>query len=251
MIRLNATTFLLIAASLTSQLFAQTPADANPSPAEPATAAADAKPEIEQISENEYRIGKVVINKKTRQLKLPAAVHMDKDIIEYVLITNLGKAHEALLITDIKPSNLNIGFKLLSYPESNDLFRQPNPDGSLGTEYYQVDEKIKQQARIQLAIEWADAEGKTQSAPLSSWIANTATKQRMPETPWVYNGSEVFQGNFSADIYGDILSIQPDVNCIANYTGDDRETAEWEPHSKVPKPGTEVTVIISPLKLTK
>ena len=56
--------------------------------------AADAlkKPEIKQLNANEYQIGKVKLNKKTREITFGAGVNLVDRPLEYLLVNGKGKS---------------------------------------------------------------------------------------------------------------------------------------------------------------
>ncbi|MDC0088305.1 YdjY domain-containing protein [Akkermansiaceae bacterium] len=192
-----------------------------------------AHPLVKQISETKYKIGKVHLDKATREITFPATTHVtdSETVIEYILTHSTGeKTHETLLTTDVQPIQINLAFKLLNYPESQGLLI-PNT-------------KLDLAARFSIHV---SHEGK--NTPITSWLQHRDTRKPMPLTPWVYNGSFITRKRFMAEFNGNIFSIISEPSSLGNYAGEDREDDTlWFPSSRTPKPGTQVTVTIKPWK---
>ena len=80
---------------------------------------------VKKISATIYQVGKVTLNKETREISMPAHTNITdpETIIEYLLVHFNGeKIHESLLTTEADPTHINIAFKLLDYQESLELF---------------------------------------------------------------------------------------------------------------------------------
>ena len=204
---------------------------------------------VKKISLNTYQIGKVILNKETREISMPAHTNITdpKTIIEYLLVHYNGeKIHESLLTTEADPTHINIAFKLLNYQESLELFRERKADGSISDQYTVVAEDIKKAARFSVYITWKD--GITEKTiPVTQWVYNQASKKNMPATPWIYNGSYIYEKKFDAKLSGSIITIIPNIGAIANYSGDDRDDDNlWSPSANTPEEGTPVKVTLKP-----
>ena len=189
---------------------------------------------IQKISDSQYQIGLVTLDKSTRQISFPASVHISdtETIIEYLITHSTGeKVHETLLITEAEPTHINLAFKLLSYPESQELFRN--------------DSEPLEESKLAIEI---TIESKT--TPITSWLQHRVTKKPMPNTPWIYNGSYISKKQFMAQTNGNIFSILTEPSSIGNYAGDDRaDDTLWFPSARIPETGSEVTVTVKPWKL--
>ncbi|MFT5857369.1 MAG: hypothetical protein ACI8XO_004630, partial [Verrucomicrobiales bacterium] len=72
-----------------------------------------------KIEGDEYRFGDIFFNKKTREIRFAAEVIQDEVVLEYAIVHALiGKVHESLLATEIRPIDLQIVMKLLRYKDS-------------------------------------------------------------------------------------------------------------------------------------
>lgn len=211
----------------------------------------DAKPLVKKLENGDYQIGKIIFNRDKRSITIPAKTnitHQDT-FLEYLLVHFNGeKVHEALLVTEAAPTNLNIALKLLNYKESPELFRVAKEDGTPSDEYPEVPESIRHAARFSIDITWKD-KGVERTRPITHWLEHSGTKKHMPDTAWVYNGSYVHNQKFKAQLSGSMVTIFPDPGAIANYPGDDRDDDTiWVPGAKVPREGTDVRLTIKPWK---
>jgi hypothetical protein len=230
--------------------------EAERAPVEPKTLPApdqkveEAEPAVKELDAERLQVGEIIFNRKTREIRFPASVNMrDGEILEYAIVHQNGKVHEALLVTNISATELNLAFKLLRYKASPEFYAAFEEDGSLSNRFPQVPQDVKDAARIDIAVEWQE-EGKTRTAKLHEWISHGTTGESMPADPWVYGGSMFYSGSFLAQSTGDIAAIFITNASLINYSGKDNKSDEvWFPFPKrVPPEGTKVSVIISPFK---
>lgn len=227
------------------------PAKPAPEPAKPATAPAKpkpepAKPQIEKLSEGRYRIGTVTMDQKTREIRFPTKVNMSEGLLEYLVCLQQGKIHEALLITEITPTHLSLAFTLLRYPTSNELFSTLDETGHMTGLYPDVPLAVKAGARIAIEVEWND-NGTTRRNPINEWLQQSAKNTAMVAGPWLYTGSEFYEGKFVPEMTGDIAAIRIDPGAMINYPGPDNDDNVWYGYPKrIPPKATPVTVIITP-----
>jgi hypothetical protein len=208
-------------------------------------------PSVVKLSETKYQIGAVTFDHKTREIRFPAKVNMEEGLIEYLIVLAQGKVHEALLITEISPTHLNLAFSLLRFTASRELFVIPDEDGRLTDKYPDVPAAIKAGARIAIDVEWDD-QGRTRRVPINDWIQHAVKTTAMDAGPWVYSGSDFNEGKYIPEMTGDIASILVSPAAIVNYPGtDNQDDTAWVAFPKrVPPPETNVTVIIAPYSNT-
>lgn len=210
------------------------------------------QPAVEKIDGNRYRIGKITIDKKTREIRFPAKVNMIEGLLEFLVVHENGKVHESLLATDISPTQLNLAFTLLSYRASQELYPLPNGTGGVSNKFPDVPAEVKESARIKIEFEWSE-DGKSRKASANEWIQHAVkTSETMPSGAWVYGGSGFQDGKFNAEVTGDIIAIFLSQAAMINYPGTDNQDDEvWVPYPKrVPEIGTNVTVVITPFSKT-
>lgn len=205
------------------------------------------KPEIKQLNANEYQIGKVSLNKKTREITFGAGVNLVDRPLEYLLVNTKGKVHEALFLTDISPLNLNIAMKLIGYKGSKELFEIVDEDYLPTGKFHEVPDEIKKAARLDILVQW-EADGKTNTVPINDLIIHSITTKPMAPGPWLYHGSYMHEGQFKAEVNGDIFSIIPRQPPLVSYPGKDNLNDDvWFTHPKrMPGEGTVVKIILKP-----
>ena len=213
----------------------------------PEKAVESVKPVMEKLDASHYRIGKVIFDQKTREIRFPAKVSDPNMRLEYLIVQEKGKLYESLLFTDISPTHLNLAFTLLRYPASRELYALPTKSGGLPIKFPVVPDDIKAGARVSISVEWKE-EGKIRHVSVNEWIRHAVKTTAMPEGPWVYGGSEFHDGKFDPETTGDIVAIMTVRSALVIYPGQENQNGEeWWPFLKrLPPPDTEVTVIIDP-----
>ncbi|MGE9267800.1 MAG: YdjY domain-containing protein [Verrucomicrobiales bacterium] len=204
-------------------------------------------PPIQQLNEHEFQVGKVRIDKRSRAISFPGAINMNKGLLEYGIVHLNGKIHEALVVTDISPFNLNIAFKLLRYPASDELFEivdeKFNPTGK----FPEPAPEVRQGARIDIALTW-QADGRENRRLMNELVYHTTLERPMPPGPWLYTGSYMLENRYKAEVSGDISAIFLAQPAMINYPGEDRVNDDvWIVNEKhCPPVDTPVTVTITP-----
>lgn len=208
-----------------------------------------AKPSVEKIDATRFRIGQVTFDSRTREIRFPASINMNKDLLEFLIVHKNGKVHESLLKTDISPTDLNIAFSLLRYKPSPELYAEPSSPDDPSGKFPAVPEDVKNASRVTIEVEWDDA-GTIRKVPLNEWVQHASTGSAMPAGPWVYGGSEITENGFAAERTGDIAAIFLSRAALLNYPGkDNQDDTVWFVYPKrVPALDFPVTVIISPYK---
>ncbi|MES2996558.1 MAG: YdjY domain-containing protein [Verrucomicrobiota bacterium] len=204
---------------------------------------------VEQVDTARFRIGAVVFDKSTREIRIPAVVNMTEGLLEFVLVHEKGKVHESLLSTRASPIHLNVAFKLLRYPPSPELHPLPSPSGGKEPKFPEVTGPVKAGARLLLRVEWNE-NGRARACPVTDWVQHIARTTVMPPTHWIYGGSEIHDGKFAAEVTGDIIDIYNTNSALIHYPGEgNRDDTLWQSFGKrVPPVGTPVTLVITPAK---
>lgn len=207
------------------------------------------KPKVEQIDANRYRIGEVIIDKKTREIRFPAVVNLREGLLEFIVVHTNGKLHESLFATDVSPTDLNVAFKLLRYEASKELYRIPKEPGVLSGNFYDEPERIRAASRISISVEY-EKDGATKSVPVHEWIRHETTANAMLPTPWIYGGGEFYDNQFVPEQTGDIAAIFITNGALINYSGEDNFNDDvWTTLTeRVPEDGTKVTIVFAPYK---
>lgn len=202
---------------------------------------------FKKINQSEYELDGIVLNQDTREIRFPAEINMVEGLLEYLIVHENGAVHESLFKTSISPLHLNLALTLLRFKPSKELYTPPRDVSPVPPEYL-PSEEVKKAARLEIDVEYRKDE-KVIRVPTTQFIAHDI-KQIMPSSVWVYGGSDFYEGKYIPESNGEIAAIYNSSTCIINFAGEDRDNDEvWSVHSeKTPPLGTEVTIIIRPLK---
>jgi len=205
----------------------------------------DEKPVMTEISENKLQIGKLVLDKKEKEITFSATLGNPDSIIEYLLVNDFGKVHEALFVTEVRPFDLNLALKLLGYKESKELFRVIGEDFMPTELFHDENEDVKIAARFDLFASWNEGD-KTKKIHANELILNSISKKHAKVLPYIYGGSYLLEGRLKSQMSGDIIAIYTDRGAIANFSNEGREDDTiWFPNIKrLPKDSTPITLTI-------
>jgi hypothetical protein len=205
-------------------------------------APAGAGPEIVRLSATRSRLGLIEFDHGSREITIPAEINMVRGLLEYALVGEKGKLHEALLSTKARVFDLNIVLLLLNYQPDEQWFVPPAKPKPLAAS--------KPAARLEIFVRWKEAgSGSVTTARLDEWITDIATKKPAAPAPWVYTGSHLNEEKqFAAEVDGSFVALYHDARALINSPREGADNDEqWAPAPTVPPKGTPVTVVIRPL----
>jgi len=192
---------VLLFGALVTDATAQAPAVASA----PAPAPAAAAPEMKPLGGERYQIGNIVVDRKARQMTIPARVHIVDKPLEYLLTTRGGmKEYESLLETDVTGTELNLACILLG------LERDKTQDP-----YLQFSQKRISGSRVDIMLRRKDG-ARTTSVPAADVLFDSGQKAPEP-VEWVYTGSLKHvqdDDRFGADVTGTLIGFVHDPNTI-------------------------------------
>ena len=157
-----------------------------------------------KVSDEEYRLGKLSFNPKTREIWFPCRVNQNEVVLEFAICDEFrGKLHESLLSTKVTPFEIQIAMKLLRWePSGRDIYRKFNEQGRpIGVL------KDDGKGRMAILIRHKGKEGKEITEPLGNWVHNATTKEVVGPGSWTYTGSKVVDGYFLAAEDGAIAAV--------------------------------------------
>jgi hypothetical protein len=223
------------------------PAAASPSvpaplPVESSIAVLSNSP-VQMLAPDIFQVGKVTLDKKQRAVSFPAWLNKDQGLMEYFLVTTYGKTHESILKTEAQPYHIHLAMLLLGATGAEPDFTNgiPPPPGFIVNPSKQVLPGDK----ITLEVRWTE-DGKEIRRPASELISNEQTHSTADPAHWLYNGSEIADGRFYAQIDGSLISLVTDPVALVNYTGAGHDNDQiWVPNTnKLPSAATPLQVII-------
>ncbi len=195
---------------------------------------------IERVDDNRLRIGLATLDRKTRTVRFPATVNMTQGPVEYAVVMESGKRHEAVFVTRTSARDIHLAMLLLNAKPGLPV---PAADGSL---------TIPSGATVRATVEW-ETNGPPKSHPLPALIAlahaepGQPTGRTLPDRPWLYQGSGFDAGGFQAQREGSLISLIGDATALVANPGMDRANDDIHvPNATLlPRPGMPVTIILS------
>lgn len=210
--------------------------------AEPA-APEPSQPDIIRLSANRSRLGVIEFDPASREITVPAEVNMVKGMLEYALVGEKGKLHEALLSTKARAFDLNIVLLLLNFKPDEHWFVPPAKPKPL--------EDARPEARLEILVRWKDpAGGGAKIARLDEWISDLTTQKPAASAPWIYTGSHLNEEKrFAAEVDGSIVALYHDARALLNSPREGADNDEqWAPAAGIPPKGTPVTLVMRPAR---
>jgi hypothetical protein len=171
---------------------------------------------IQMLSPDIFQVGKVVLNKRQRTVSFPAVLDKTEGLMEYFLVTTYGKTHESILKTEAEPYHIHLAMLLLGATGSpqnstNGIPPPPGPIINPSTNALGGD-------KISVEVSWM-VDGKEIHRPATDLISCQQTNFPPDPAQWVYNGSEIADGRFYAQLDGSLISLVTDPVALVNYTG--------------------------------
>ncbi|MBT3913342.1 MAG: hypothetical protein HOF22_09125 [Verrucomicrobia bacterium] len=161
---------------------------------------AELKERVKQAGPGMYRVGDVTVDAKLGVAAFPAKVNQLVGLIEYALVTEIGKVHESFLSTKVRPSDIHAAMLLLGAKSPRAVTIE------LG---WKVDDKWVRKPMLNFIAQY----------PLetSSERNDKVTVKSFDITShdWKWTGSHIQNGKIAADLSGSILSLQPDIDALA------------------------------------
>ncbi|MFM2169561.1 MAG: hypothetical protein RIS79_3932 [Verrucomicrobiota bacterium] len=162
---------------------------------------------------DELQIGLVTLHKKRRMISFPAQVAEKERALEYALVHETGKTHEALLSTAAAVADVHLAALLL--------------------------DAVGQSPQIE--VTWRKHGGEARM-PLNEMIG---LKEGTLDAVWRYNGSEFIHSGFAASREGSLVALLNDPSALVNHPAagalmnDDLFFAQ---RARLPPEGVQVTV---------
>ncbi len=165
-------------------------------------------PDMEQLGDDRYRIGSILVNQKTKSFTVPGKILHLKDALEYLAVSpNAHKEYESLLELTVSPSEFNLACILIGLDQEQSV--KP---------LYQFDTKELQGQALEISVSWQQ-DGKTVS--VSGANAMTAGEEVFDNDDWVYMGSEMSHDGkqFMADVGGTLIGFVHDPWSVIEHRG--------------------------------
>ena len=198
----------------------------------------------------------IAVDAKAQTITIQAVMNQPPDPIEYLLIHKRGKRHEAVFITNSKPSVLNAAFLLLGFaPGKNATAKEKSPPPTLEEIEKGADPMIvtpPQGQQFWITVSWKDAAGKPVEYCVEDLLVDLQAEDVVKNNEWIYLGGRMAQlyknepEVFVADFEGNIISscyMSPDNHLATMRHERARSDQNWWITKKCPEPGTEVEIV--------
>lgn len=229
-------------------LFAQEPAPAPSPPAKPQDPA-QAKEQLLAALQKEG----IQLDLQAKTVTVPAVVNQPADPLEYLLIHKRGKKHEALCVTEVKPSLLNAALLLLGFQEGKNVgYQQKDP--------MPTEEQIRDGAPIYdviapkgmpvwMTVSWKEAGGNEVRVPIEDLLVDLTACGPVTDASFVFLGgcmAPIYRDQapvFVADFEGNLVSncyLVPENHLVTIVHERAPDDQNWWIADRTPPPGTEV-----------
>ena len=223
--------FCLVGLSVVGQ---QVPSDGNATEKE-------TPPKVERVAKGIYRVEKVLLDKNRNLISFPAITNQVNGLIEYGIVHENGKTHEALFRTKVRPIRLQ--FVLL-------LAKHKPAKGFVENLWQEKPKPMDVSAhKLGIFVSW-DFNGSKGNAPLESLALNEKEDQPIEPRSFVFTGSKFVGKSFQAESTGSILAVYADDTAMINCADHDSNNDDVWYANKKTLPPLETPVVIT-LQLPK
>lgn len=212
----------------------------------------EAKKLVKQTGPGLFELGGIQINAATREVRVPCNVLHQKLPIEYALCHEAGeKVHETILQTSVRPLHLQLALLLANYqPATAGLLEKLDPKEERPYRDADTQPATPGANRLKIECEWKEGEA-VKKRPLADFIQDV-DKRKVPADldTWIFNGSQIDETGFVAEMTGSIISVYVDRNAVINSAakGNHRDDLWISLPDNIPAEETKVTLIITPAK---
>lgn len=203
----------------------------------------------------------IVVDAKQHTVTIPAAVNRQQDPIEYLLIHDKGKKHEAVFRTSALPSVLHAALLMIGLePGKNATYTEKDPAPTLEEVRAGVDPLIVTPPKgkpYYMTVRWQDADGKQVEHAVEELLLDLSTQEPLAACEWVYLGgrmAQLYKGDpevYIADLEGNLVSVcylTPDNHLGTMVHERARDDQNWWTTTLLPEPGTDVEFVFHKLE---
>jgi hypothetical protein len=162
-------------------------------------------PPFEDLGEQRYRIGEIIVDKAAFEVSVPGKVLHLTAPLEYLAVSTGGmKSYESLLELSTSPTEFNLACILIGLDDENSV--KPR---------YQFDERKVEGQAVSITISWLD-DGET--VRVSGANAMNEGEETFDDEAWVYIGSFSSEGGeFMADVTGTLIGFVHDPDSVIDH----------------------------------
>ncbi len=176
----------------------------------------------------------IMVDRNARTVTIAASVNQLYGFVEYILVHQTGKRHEAIFVTHAQPQTIQAAFLLIGLeakPSANSL----------------IESFINQNVSIKVTWKKHGPDAEISGDDLVK-ITNHDKEPLVTSTPiqqtWIYSGSYFQADGFAAEKSGSCIALQGDAAALMNRTL--VSSQYFIPHAEnLPSLGTPVSIIIT------
>ena len=188
---------------------------------------------VKRLPNGDVEMGGITLHRKTMELSFPAVFNLGYGSLEVLIATPVGRLHESLFRAPIKALHLQTMLYLLN------LKNGPRSAAETGN----------QGAIVDIDVEWSRADGTTVREAIEEWVTDAHAEGPMKRVGWVFVGSSIAEGEFTADAAGNLAllySLGDTILDMPHEAGDDDTVFAVNEKKKAPGNGADVRIIITP-----
>ncbi|MBM3457356.1 MAG: hypothetical protein FJX77_02305 [Armatimonadetes bacterium] len=190
-------------------------------------------PAAEQIGEERYRVGKLIVDLKARTAITQGRLNMPIGSVEYLAVTRGGKVHESVLVLDVRPLHLQVGLILLGL----------EPRGGLR---FQGDDRPPQGSPVAISVSWKRGK-RSVRVPAEDLVWDLEKKRPMDRNPWIFSGWPAQQGAAADEELSLVATYRDPAAILNNALPTGADDSVYKVNQRVAPPrDTPVTVTFTP-----
>lgn len=198
-------------------------------------------PSVERVAKGIYRVDNVLLDRNRNLISFPAVSNQVNGLVEYGIVHENGKTHEALFRTKARPIRLQ--FVLL-------LAKMKPAKGFVENLWEEKPKPMDVTAhKIGVFVSW-DHNGSKGNVALETLALNQKDAKPIEPNSFVFNGSRFVGDSFQAESSGSILAVYADDTAMFNSSDYDSNNDDVWYADKNAMPPLETPVIIT-LRLPK
>lgn len=198
----------------------------------------------------------IEVDPKAQTVTIACTMNEPRDPVEYVLIHARGKRHEAVLVTETKPSMLNAALLMLGFePGKNAIATEKEPRPTLEEIEAGVDPVIvtpPEGMEFWMTVRWQGADDKPVEYCIEDLLLDLSTQLPLEQTAWIFLGGRMaalyrnepevyvadFEGNLVSACY---MSPENHLGTLKHERARDDQNV-WLT-DKCPEPGTRMQLV--------
>lgn len=160
---------------------------------------------VTNLGDDRYQLGLVKFDSRKKEMTFPAKVNMSHGVVEYALVKPSGKTHEALMVSDVNPMDIQIASLLLSGSRTRD-----------------TDKMAVKGLPVEVELQWVGADGAEHKCSLLEVIEavdGSESEEKPPSFPWRYSGDVMANhlgGGVTPRFDGSLIALIRDPSALIN-----------------------------------